>query len=234
MTIKSAMATIQRDLKYFGTACTIYDIFLRVLNWFVFLKVLRVIAISEIPTKPALPPNFRFEHIPVGEVARLSQNPEYALHPRLLHEMARGNNTCFGIYDGRTLANYMFVFVTPALMTDELEVAFGPRYAYLCAAFTHPRYRGLHVNSLGVDLGVREYLTRGFREILAYVESNNFSSLKSFARCGWRTVGTVHILRLFGRYIIHNGRGCSAYAFRVLPITTGLYVESASRGANSN
>ena len=64
-------------------------------------------------------------------------------------------------------------------MSDDLLVTFGADYAYLCATFTHPDYRGLHLNSIGVGLAAKEYRRLGFAVLLAYVESNNFSSLKS-------------------------------------------------------
>jgi hypothetical protein len=89
----------------------------------------------------------------------------------------------------------------------------------LCATFTHPDYRGLHLNTIGVGLAGNQYLSRGFQGLLAYVESNNFSSLRSLGRGGWNRVGTIHILRMMGRYLIHADQGCNNYAFRVTPVT---------------
>jgi hypothetical protein len=228
MTIRKAITTIRRDIRYFGIVCTIYDVLLRLLNRLVFLKVLRVIALPAVPFEQNLPRQYRFGCIPAAELTMLSRNPEYSMNPVLLQEMKRGDNACFGIYDGQAVANYLFIFVTPVRMNDELEVSFGPRYAYLCAAFTHPLYRCLHMNSIASGLADREYLNRGFHELLAYVESNNFSSLRSFARIGWRTIGTIHIFRIFGRYYIHTSAGCDAYSFRVIPI------EDSGRNPNSD
>ena len=218
MTLKSAIAIIRQDIEYFGIACAIYDVVVRLLGRFMFVKILRVLALSSITTEHILPSNYRFERIPGEQLPALSKNKEYGLNPVLLQELARGENVCFGIYDGETLANYLFIFLTPVLMSDDLEVIFSSRCAYLCAAFTHPAYRGLHLNSIASGLAFKQYSELDVEALLAYVESNNFSSLKSFRRIGWRTIGTVHIVHLFGRYFIRNGPGCGTYSFRVSPI----------------
>jgi hypothetical protein len=174
-------------------------------------------ALSEINTGDALPPNYRFLPIPIAELKALAQDREYSLNPVLLDEIRQGPNTCFGIYDGHKVANYFFIFVNPIRiqMTDHLEITFGSRYAYLCAAFTHAKYRGMRMNSIGSILAAKEYFRKGFEELLAYVEANNFGSLRSYERVGWRTVGSVRIARLFGRYFIHTESGCAARSFRV-------------------
>jgi hypothetical protein len=111
----------------------------------------------------------------------------------------------------------LFFFTEPTMMSDDLQVRFNPGHAYLCATFTHPAYRGLHLNSIGVGLGAKEYQRRGYRVLLAYVESNNFSSLRSLHRIGWEDVGSVDIIRAFGRYFIHNSSGCRPFGFQVVP-----------------
>jgi hypothetical protein len=217
MKIRSALSIIQRDMKHFGIICTIYDLVLRIVNRFLFFRVLRVIALSEITSDDLLPPQYRFSPIPIDELKTLSDNNEYGINPILIEEVQQGPNVCFGIYDGHTVANYFFVFVNPirVRMTEHLEISFGSRYAYLCAAFTHANYRGLRMNSVGSLLAAKRYFSRGFKELLAYVESNNFSSLRSFQRVGWRTIGTVRIVRIFGRYFIQTESGCAERSFRV-------------------
>jgi hypothetical protein len=220
MNIRSAFAVIQAELKYFGLRGTAYDLAVRVVNRIVFLKALRVLGLSEVTLEGPLPPNFKFKLISEEELNTLAQIYEYGINHILLEETrSHQDNHCYGIYDGQRLAHYLFMFVTPALMTDDLEITFSSGYAYLCATFTHPDYRGLHLNSIGVGLAGREYLSRGFRGLLTYVESNNLSSLRSLYRVGWKQIGTIHILRMLGRYLIHSDKACDSYAFRVTPVT---------------
>ena len=57
---------------------------------------------------------------------------------------------------------------------------------------------------------------RGYRGIVAYVEANNLSSLKSVYRLGYVTFGRVFILTILGRHFIFNSPGCKAFGFRVV------------------
>lgn len=220
MTIKSVIATIRFDLRHFGIHRTIYDVMVRVLNQIVFFKILRVISLSCLEREERLPARYQFRRIFLDELASLAQSPENEISPLLLQEVGRNGNSCFGIFDGQQLANYVFMYATSALMTDELQVTFGPQYAYLCMTFTHPKHRGQHLNSIAVSMAAKEYLNSGFQSLLAYVESHNFSSLRSLHRIGWKEIGTVYIARVLGRYMIHVGAGCNPYKFRVAPLNS--------------
>ena len=57
---------------------------------------------------------------------------------------------------------------------------------------------------------------RGYRGMVAYVEANNLSSLKSVYRLGYVTFGRVFILTILGRHLIFNSPGCKAFGFRVV------------------
>src|ERR1051326_4478460 len=98
MTLKSAIAIIRQDIEYFGIACAIYDVVVRLLGRFMFVKILRVLALSSITTEHILPSNYRFERIPGEQLPALSKNKECGVNPVLLQELARGENVCFGIY----------------------------------------------------------------------------------------------------------------------------------------
>jgi hypothetical protein len=195
MNIRSILAVIRTDLKYFTLRATAYDIAVRMMNRILFFKALRVATLSEVTFAAPLPRNFRFRRISEKELSLLTQVPEYGINPVLLDEIR---------------------------WTDELEITFPSGCAYLCATFTHPDYRGRQFNSIGVGLASKEYLTRGLRPLFAYVESNNFSSLRSLHRIGWKRVGTIYVLRMWGRYLILSGRGCKNYGFRVCPVAKSI------------
>src|SRR5438270_477131 len=72
--------------------------------------------------------------------------------------------------------------------------------------------------AFGLRSTVREFAwrARGYRGMLAYVEANNLSSLKSVYRLGYVTFGRVFILRILRRHLIFNSPGCKAFGFRVV------------------
>ena len=229
MNIQKTVALIRNDLKYFGIGSTAYDVGVRLLNRFTLYQRLTVVALSESPVVEPLASHFHFRRIPPAELAEWAATPEYDINPVLLEEVTHEQNSCFGIFDGPRLAQYLFFFTEPTMMSDDLQVRFNSGHAYLCATFTHPDYRGLHLNSIGVGLGAEEYQRRGYKVLLAYVESNNFSSLRSLHRIGWHDVGSVGIIRAFGRYFIRNSSGCRPYGFHVVPFR--LEPAAAARSA---
>jgi len=58
-------------------------------------------------------------------------------------------------------------------------------------------------------------LASGYKGFLAYVDWNNFSSLKSCYRLGFTDFGKIYLARFFGRYLVHADGGCANYAFRL-------------------
>jgi hypothetical protein len=217
MTINSVIGTVRMDLRHFGVARTLYDVFVRLLNQLVFFKVLKVISAPKITLKDRLPKGFLFREMSLDEFRAFSKDPEYEIGPILIEELCRNGNKCFGLFDSDgALANYVLMYVSSAHMNKDLEVSFDEGYAYLCMTFTHPRYRGLHLSSVGVGLAAQRFLDMGYG-LLAYVESHNFSSLRSLSRIGWREVGSVFVVRCLGRYFIHATSGCKPYGFRLMP-----------------
>jgi len=215
MTFKSAVSTIRCDIKHFGIKHALYDVLLRSTNRLILFRVLRLVTISKVKRHDPLPAGYLFKPIMPDDLAKLAQDKAYEINPVLLRESRQAGNSCFGIFDGSRLANYLFIYTTPALMTDDLQITFGRNYAYLCATFTHPDYRGRHMNSIAAAFASGAYLDKGFKKLLAYVDANNFSSLKSLFRVGWVAVDTIYIVRIFGRYFIRSGAGSSAHEFRI-------------------
>jgi len=66
-------------------------------------------------------------------------------------------------------------------------------------------------------MALEAYLKRGFRGLVSYVESNNFSSLNSIHRMGYGIFGTIYVLRPFGVTLTHASAGCRARGVRVRP-----------------
>ena len=59
------------------------------------------------------------------------------------------------------------------------------------------------------------YLDRGYKGLVSYVESNNFDSLKSVSRMGYEKFGSIYLMRAFGRYLIHVSPGCERFGFAI-------------------
>ena len=87
---------------------------------------------------------------------------------------------------------------------------------YRYKGLTLEPYRGRRFHAITMARTLDEWRARGYRGMLAYVDANNLSSLKSVYRLGYVTFGRVFILRLVGRHLIFNSPGCKAFGFRVV------------------
>ena len=67
-----------------------------------------------------------------------------------------------------------------------------------------------------MTMALQHYLGKGYKGLVSYVESNNFSSLTSVARMGYETFGTIYVSRIFGIYLTHAGAGCRAHGVRIV------------------
>lgn len=83
--------------------------------------------------------------------------------------------------------------------------------------FTLDRYRGLRFHAISKTRALTEFLSRGFRGMVFYVESNNFNSIKSACRMGARDCGRIRVVRLMGRYVVRVQSGCRQYGLTLNP-----------------
>jgi hypothetical protein len=94
--------------------------------------------------------------------------------------------------------------------------------------FTHPQYRGQRLHAVGMNLALREYLNRGYRGLVSYVESNNFSSLKSVYRLGYRDIGSIAVWKAFGRPVMVRSRECRKFGLCFQPTKPSAQLETFS------
>lgn len=125
--------------------------------------------------------------------------------------MAKGDQ-CFGIFDGAVLASYGWYSRQPThIDPPELFLHFSPAFVYMYKGFTHHDYRGQRLHAIGMNLALKHFLEQGSKGLVSYVESSNFDSLKSIYRLGYMNVGSIYLIRLFGRYQSFTSRGCEPF-----------------------
>jgi hypothetical protein len=140
------------------------------------------------------------------------------LDKAFLEEAMGKGDECFAILDGGALASYGWYSDKSTKVSDELELHFSSQYVYMYNGFTHPKYRGQRLHAIGMTMALNHYLGKGYKGIVSWVEANNFSSLRSCYRMGYKDFGDIHILKLFRKYRIKCSDGCQKYGFRVSAI----------------
>ncbi len=216
MTTASVLASTRRNIRNHGVRASIYDLVIRSANRLVYLKTLECVVIEAIdPGSSTLPANFRYVRLDRTQLALFGQVKENELPEEFVRDAINGGDDCYAIVEGNALASYGWYSKVPTPVDRDLRLHFSPQYVYMYKGFTAKAYRGKRLHAIGMTLALNEYRNQGFRGLVAYVESNNFDSLKSCYRMGYKTCGHIRVLRVASRYFIHNGPGCRDYGLNL-------------------
>jgi hypothetical protein len=148
------------------------------------------------------------------------------------HALSKGDE-CYGVLDGTNLASYGWYSRKPTLTNcEDLILHFDQtNYVYMYKAFTVERYRGLRLHAIGVIRSLIRFRSIGYKGLLCYVESNNFDSLKSSYRMGYRNCGRIHVLRVGDNYFIRPQSRCRQFGLTVVvdrKVGAGIVRKTAS------
>ncbi len=81
--------------------------------------------------------------------------------------------------------------------------------------YTVPAYRGKRLHGIGMARALEAISKEGNAGLISYVRSNNFASLKSCYRMGYRDFGNLFVAKLNGQYVTYTSKGCKAFGFHV-------------------
>jgi ribosomal protein S18 acetylase RimI-like enzyme len=215
-TVLKIKQVIQRDMHDFGLPSVFKDLAFKGINELVFFKVFRCMKTCRlIPQFCEISDKYTCRFLTPEESFAFAKREEFKLSEKFVRNAIESGHQCYAILDGDFLANYGWYSNTPTVVTDELIVKFRPDYIYGYNVFTHPKYRGQRLNAVHAALTLNEFLKRGYKGVLAYVEDSNYRALRSFYRAGSEDVGKIYILKALGRYFIHESAGCKDYGFSV-------------------
>ena len=209
------------EVRRHGLAHTLYDVALKTVNRAVILKILRGVRIERPdPAFLECPGRYTPMFLPEKMIRDFARDEATGMPTTFVAEALSKGDECFGFLEGETLAAYGWYSSRPTRIDPpDLVLSFGGAYVYMYKGFTDPRHRGQRLHAIGMTMALRHYLSRGFRGIVSYVESNNFDSLKSCNRMGYAQFGSVYAVRILGRYLTYSSPGCRKYQFRVAPYT---------------
>jgi hypothetical protein len=214
------LGRVERSVRQFGVGRSFYDLSIRAVNKIVYCRVLKAVSIHEPDSKSLQQrPEYVYGFLSRDAVVAFAADPQYEMNPLFLAAALAKGDKCYGIVHGDTLASYGWYSTKATVaLTDDLELSFDPAYAYMYKGFTHEAYRGQRLHAAGMAQALQGYRSDGCKGIVSYVESNNFSSLKSCYRMGYLTFGHVVVLKAGARYFIGATDGCRQRGFRLAPL----------------
>jgi len=119
--------------------------------------------------------------------------------------LARGDICVAAFRDGRMIAQ-VWRSLTCAPHVEGLWVRFRRPYRYGYKAYTHPEFRGCHLQ-VPVSRFLDDYfIARGFTHNIGFIETHNYASIASEERRGGRRAGWAGYFRMFGRALPFRSR----------------------------
>ena len=157
-----------------------------------------------------------------AELVWAARDPEMGLNPVTIDAALRRGDICVGAFDRQTnperLVSYTWRSFTTAPHVDGLWVAIERPVRYGYKAFTHPDYRGRHLQDLVSYYTDALCLDRGFRYALSIIETHNFASIASDKRRGNRVVGWAGYIKALGHVFPFRSPGARRHTFRFVKI----------------
>jgi GNAT superfamily N-acetyltransferase len=206
---------MRRDFNRLGSFATAQDLALRSLNQFCFFRILKGLKIEKVnPQFLECDEKYSGMFMSQSMLKELVELPEYELSENFLNHALSNGHKCYGLFYRNVLAAYSWYSNKPTPINPaDLILHFDDAYVYMYKGFTHPNYRGQRLYATGMTRALQAYLERGCKGMLCYVESNNFTSLRSCYRMGYTDFGNLYVARLFNRYLIHSDPECEHYGF---------------------
>jgi hypothetical protein len=203
-----------------GLSHILYYLTLKAIKSVVAFNIMRGFSIERVdPSFLRCPKRYTPMFLPERAIRAFARDPENEMPENFVEEALFKGDKCYGICDGRILASYTWYSVKPThIRPPDLLLTFNGEYVYQYKGFTHPRFRGQRLHAMGKMMALRHYLSRGYRGLIFYVDSDDFDSLKSNFRMGSVEFGSVYVMKIFGRYLKYHSRGCKRFRFQVKPV----------------
>jgi len=216
MNLSHAFRSVVDNAKSFGATAALHDLQQRAVNRVMPFQILKGMTALLSDINPGLLDSGTFR---AGFLARRDvlahAVPEFELTPEFAEEAMDKGDECFALFDGDRLASFGWYSNQPTHIADGLVLHYDPSWVYMYKGFTHPDYRGKRLHGIGMSLALKSYTERGSRGLISYVKSNNFQSLRSIERMGYRVFGEIYMARVLGRAVTWASPTCRPYGFRL-------------------
>lgn len=218
MHVSQAVGSIRENVRRYGLAAAAHDIGCRAANKVVDLRLLKAMSVRlENVTDPGFfdAQGLQARFAGAGELGELARQGAHELSPAFLCEARARGDRCYALFDGAALAAYGWYSGLPSPIDEHFLLHFDPRFVYMYKGYTVPAYRGRRLHAVGMCRALRAFTQEGRGGLVSWVYSNNFASLQSVTRMGYRIVGGVLLLRTGRLTFARATRGCAAYGLRV-------------------
>lgn len=227
MDARRAVAYLKDHVGKYGAGATLHELEIRLINKVVGFQILKGMTVTMPDVKdPGLlsVPGFEGRFVSVEQLWKYSQDEIYEMPPGFLNTALARGDRCYALFEGDTLAGYGWYSTLPTALDDHFVLHFDPVWTYMYKGYTLPSYRGKRLHALGMCSALQALTREGRKGLISCAASNNFASLRSVDRIGYRIFGDAYLLRVAGRTFTYATRSCREYGFRVEPLVADTLI----------
>ena len=218
MELRIALDHVRERVRTYGMTATLQDFAFRAVNHAAFVQIQKGMAVRLTDVRDARlfeAPGLDARFVAEDELRALASHPENQMSPEFLRSAIARGDRCYALFDRGALTAYGWYADRPTPFDEHFTVFFDPAWSYMYKGYTLPAYRGRRLHAVAMCRALRSLSEQGKRGLTACVASNNFASLQSIARMGYRIFGDVYLMRAAGRSLSYASRGCRPYGFRI-------------------
>ena len=205
---------LKKTIKYHGVGSALHIVFLKAMNKILTIKILKCVILTKfklpvLGLDPKLKVGFLNEH----EIKNYFGKGYNDLPPSFAEEAIHKKDKCICIIDDNdSIAGYSWYSNkdTPSGF-HHLNFSFDPSYIYTYKVFTPIKHRGKRLHSLHMNLALSHFTNIGFKGIICHIYSDNFDSLKSSYRMGFKDIGSIFVVEFLGKIYHYSPKSCSKY-----------------------
>src|SRR5256714_11730769 len=200
---RRVLADFRQERARFGLGSTVREFTFRSIHHVVSFRVLRGIYLGAANARfTECPPGFTGDFLDGETLQRVALDRRYDLPPEFVSEALGRGDACYGILDGERVASYGWYAHGPTKIGHDLWLHFDQAYVYRYKGLTLEPYRGRRFHAITMARTLDAWRAQGYRGMVAYVEANHLSSLKSVYRLGYLSLGWAIILKRLRQHFI--------------------------------
>jgi len=180
-----------KEMNKFGMKYTFHDAKYLLYNKLIFYKELQGMTLSMNTVQTdylSFHSDYEFRFLTETELLAYSHDMKNELSKELIEKALHNGDRCYGVIDHGNLVSYGWYSSRPTLINDDLILCFDDHWTYMYKGYTKPSHRGQRLHAIGMAKAMQAYSNKGFLGLISYVETNNFYSLRSVERVGYKNL----------------------------------------------
>ena len=218
MDTRMAVAKLMDSVRTYGILATLHALQCRLVRTVAHFQILRgmTVTVGDVRDRSLFDAaGFDARFVDADTLWGYTLDSSHQMTPEFLRTALARGDRCYALLDGGRLAAYGWYSDLRTPLDADFVLHFDRAWTYMYKGYTMPAYRGRRLHAVGMCGALRALTDEGKKGLISCVASDNFASLRSVTRMGYRIFGDVYLLRAAGRSFTHATRGCQPYGFRV-------------------